>query len=148
MQNIGKGFVAGFIATIVLSALMLMKSMMGMMPALDVIRMITKMLEASSPAVGWSVHFFIGTILWGALFSVLDPFLFGPHWLRGAIFASGAWVLMMIVMMPIAGVGLFAIQLGIMAPIATLILHWIFGVVLGATYGALLGRGESKQAHA
>jgi len=44
---------------------------------------------------------------------------------------------MMIMVMPIAGAGLFGIHLGMGAPIATLVLHWVFGAVLGAVYGKL-----------
>lgn len=51
-SNIFKGMVAGFVATVVLSALMVMKSMMGLMPELNVIAMLSKMMGASSPAMG------------------------------------------------------------------------------------------------
>ena len=42
---------------------------------------------------------------------------------------------MMIIMMPMAGAGLFGMSLGIMAPLMTLMLHLIFGLVLGWIYG-------------
>lgn len=44
---------------------------------------------------------------------------------------------MMITLMPMAGAGagLFGLKMGLMAPIATLILHWIYGAVLGGLYG-------------
>lgn len=45
---------------------------------------------------------------------------------------------MMIIVMPMAGAGLFGLNIGIMAPVATLILHLIFGAVLGYTYAKLL----------
>jgi hypothetical protein len=47
------------------------------------------------------------------------------------------WSLMMIVLMPMAGAGMFAMSLGVMAPMMTLVLHLIFGAVLGWTYGRL-----------
>lgn len=134
--NIIKGMVAGFVATVVLSALMLMKTKMGLMPQLDVIDMLTKMMGASSPAAGWIAHFGIGTVVWGGLFALLDPSLPGQsHWLRGIVFAIGAWILMMIAVMPMAGAGVLGMSLGMMAPIMTFVLHVIFGAVLGATYG-------------
>ena len=67
-SNVVKGMVAGFVATIVLSALMVMKSMMGLMPQLDVITMLTKMMGGSAHAIGWIAHFMIGTVIWGGLF--------------------------------------------------------------------------------
>jgi hypothetical protein len=136
-SNILKGVVAGFAATVVLSALMVMKSMMGLMPQLDVIAMLTKMMGGSSHAVGWIAHFVIGSVVWGGLFTWLDPNLPGrAYWLNGVIFGVGAWLLMMVAIMPMAGAGLFGTNLGMMAPIMTLVLHMIFGAVLGGVYGA------------
>jgi Family of unknown function (DUF6789) len=129
--------VAGLIATIVLSALMIMKSMMGLMPDLDVIAMLSKMMGASTPVMGWVAHFVIGAVIWGGLFASLDPHLpGGSHWLNGIIFGSGAWALMMIAVMPMAGAGLFGMNFGMMAPVMTLVLHIVFGAVLGGVYGA------------
>jgi len=45
---------------------------------------------------------------------------------------------MMLVLMPLVGAGFFALDLGVMAPVATLVLHVIFGAVLGVVYGALI----------
>lgn len=129
-----KGMVAGFVATVVLSALMVMKAMMGLMPELNPVKMIADMLGAP-PAAGWAMHFMIGTVLWGTLFAWLSPSLPGEnHWLKGIVFAVGAWFVMMIAMMPMAGAGLFGSHLGMMAPVMTLMLHVIFGFVLGAVY--------------
>lgn len=134
--NILKGVAAGFAATFVLSALMVMKSMVGLMPELDVIAMISKILGASL-LMGWIAHFMIGTAVWGGLFVWLAPYLpGGSYWLKGVIFGVGAWLMMMIAVMPMAGAGLFGISFGMMAPVMTLVLHIIFGVVLGGVYGA------------
>lgn len=138
--NYGKGIAAGFVATIVLSAIMLMKQAMGVMPQLNPIEMITHMAGASTPFVGWIGHFVIGSIMWGIIYAWLDPKLAGPHWLRGAIFATGAWLVMMLVLMPMAGAGLFGLRLGLMTPVATLMFHWIYGAVLGSVYGAWVRR--------
>jgi hypothetical protein len=128
---------------------MLMKQAMGLVPQLDPVEMVTQMSGAQSTIVGWVVHFFIGTILWGVLYAWLDPFLPGSHWFRGAAFATGAWLLMMITIMPMSGAGFFGLHMGMMAPIATLVLHWIYGAVLGGVYGAWSRRPEHAQpAHA
>jgi len=135
-KNWFKGLIAGFIATIVLSTLMLMKARMGLMTELNPIKTMSDMLNASTPAVGWVMHFMIGTVLWGTLFAWLDPSLpSASHWLKGIWFSIGAWLVMMVVMMPIAGVGLFAAKLGMMAAVMTLVMHVIYGIVLGGVYG-------------
>lgn len=143
MITIAKGFVAGFVATVVLSAFMLVKAGMGVMPELNVIEMLTMLMGQTSLLAGWIAHFFIGTILWGGFFAWLDPYLPGePHWLRGISFAIGAWVLMMAFIMPQAGAGYFGMNLGILAPLTTLVLHGIYGAVLGGTFAAL--KSEAK----
>lgn len=151
MQRFWHGIVAGFAATVVLSALMLMKSAMGMMPEVNAIQMLTKMGVTyaglpPSPAIGWLMHFVIGAIMWGILFALIEPSVPGGYWRRGVIFSIGAWLLMMIIPMPMAGAGLFGLNLGIGAPVATLVLHIIFGAVLGAVYGWLqTGRATATQ---
>jgi hypothetical protein len=101
------------------------------------IEMLSTMAGASSPAVGWAMHFMLGTVLWGLLFAWLEPKLRGEsHWVKGMAFGIGTWLLMMIIVMPMAGAGLFGMQLGMMAPIMTLVLHLVFGAVLGGVYGA------------
>jgi hypothetical protein len=140
--HVGTGIGAAFIATIVLSLIMVMKQAMGVMPQLNPIGMITQMIGAPTPLVGWIMHFVIGTLLWGILYAWIAPHLTGAHWYRGALFATGAWLIMMIVMMPMAGAGLFGLKIGMMAPVATLVLHWIYGAVLGAVYGAWASRQE------
>lgn len=134
MQNIIAGLVAGFVATVVLSALMVVKGMMGVMPELDVAAMIGMMMGASV-VVGWIIHFMIGTIAWGGGFAVLYGFIPGNSAvIKGIVFGIAAWLGMMILVMPMAGAGLFGMNLGIMAPIMTLVLHIIFGAVLGMVY--------------
>ena len=136
-MDLKQGFIAGFAATVVLSALMIAKSMMGLMPELDVIAMLAEMTGTGSSAVGWIAHFVIGTLLWGGLYAAMaDRLPGGPGVQSGVIFATGAWALMMIVVMPMAGAGFFGLALGIMAPVMTLVLHLIFGIVLGSVFVA------------
>ncbi|MEC5291396.1 DUF6789 family protein [Aurantimonas sp. C2-6-R+9] len=139
MIRIGKGMAAGLVATVLLSILMVMKGTMGLMSQLDVIRMIAGM-TGMSAAIAWGVHFLLGTVIWGGLFAWINLAIPGDtQWLRGIVFGIGAWLAMMVLVMPAAGQGLFGLQLGIMAPVMTLILHVIYGAVLGATYGGMVG---------
>jgi hypothetical protein len=146
MQNVPAGLVAGFIATVVLSAMMVIKGMMGVMPELDVAAMIGIMMGASI-AIGWVIHFLIGTIAWGGGFALLYGLIPGENAVvKGIGFGVAAWLGMMIVVMPMAGAGLFGMTLGIMAPVMTLLLHVVFGAVLGGVYGMLLQRGTLNAA--
>ncbi len=137
MTNLKNGFLAGFAATVVLSVLMVAKGMMGVMPELDVAAMIAAMIGAPI-FVGWIAHFMIGTVAWGGGFAVLyDVIPGGSAVMNGIVFGIAAWLGMMIMVMPMAGAGFFGMNLGMMAPVMTLVLHVIFGVVLGKVYIAL-----------
>lgn len=131
------GFISGFVATVILSVLMIMKAKIGLMPQFNVIRDFTLFFGATTPMVGWILHFILGTFLWGGIFAFLVSSLQGAFWLRGVLFGIGAWLLMMVAFMPVMQHGFFAIQLGFPVVIATLVLHLIYGFFLGLIYGWL-----------
>lgn len=131
-----RGIVAGFGATIVLSVIMVMKGQMGIMPELNVAGMLSGMMNASL-AMGWLAHFMIGTVIWGSLFALVENRLPGGAVMSGVVFSIFAWLLMMVGPMQMAGAGLFGLNLGVMAPMVTLMLHLIWGLVLGFTYERL-----------
>lgn len=134
MGKIGKGILAGIVATAVMSALMLMKSAMGLMPQLDVIQMLSMMMGISVP-MAWVVHFGIGA-MWGLLFALAYSVIPGRSApIKGMLFGAGVWLLMMVMVMPMAGAGFFGMKMGLMAPMMTLVLHLIFGAVMGLVYG-------------
>jgi len=63
MNRYGAGVGAGFAATIVLSAMMVLKAMAGIMPEVNVIALLSTMLgEPGMPLIGWIAHFAIGTV--------------------------------------------------------------------------------------
>jgi uncharacterized membrane protein YagU involved in acid resistance len=128
--------IAGFVATLELSAIMLMKGWTGMMPQLDVIGMLSGMLDVGR-AAGWIVHFIVGTVFYGIAYALLERALPGGPTVSGMVLGIIGWLVMMIALMPMAGLESFGMDLGIGVPIMTLILHLIFGAVLGWVGGAL-----------
>lgn len=140
-------FVAALAATVVLSILMVAKDQMGLMPELNVIRMLAEQMNAG-PATGWMVHVLIGVFGYGLAHALVFHRLpFGGHVMRGVLLGLAGWLVMMIAVMPMAGAGLFGLNLGPMAPVATFVLHVIFGLVLGAAYCFLHSRsGEAATA--
>jgi len=144
MSTTGKSMAAGFVATIVLSILMVTKMKMGVMPELNAIKMMTTMAHGmlgtpAVPIIGWIMHFMIGTVVWGVLFALIGKSLPGNGFIvKGLSFGVLAWMLMMVMVMPMAGAGFFGLSLGMMAPVITLILHLVYGAVLGGLYGKLL----------
>ena len=148
MSNTLRGMIAGFVATLAVGALLLLNSTLDWWPQLDIIRLLST-LGSISPAAAWMDHFIVGTVVWGLLFAIFDAVgLNHPHWLRGAVFGVFAWLLMMVLFMPAAGAGLFGTKIGLEAPLVMLIMHLIYGVVLGATYGLLVVWAPAKDSKA
>jgi len=133
---IGRGLGAGLTATVGLSLVIVLKQALGVLPQLSTISVLAQMVGYQSLAVGWIVHFFVGVILWGPLYAWIDPKSSYPHWFNGIMFASVVWLGVMLIIMPIEGPGLFGLQLGLVSPTATLMLHWIYGAVLGSAFGS------------
>ena len=137
MSNVSRGIGAGLAATVVLSMIMVAKGMMGLMPELNVIAMLSSMMKMA-PIAGWIAHFMIGMLAWGLGFVVFSEYLPGStNVVKGISFGITAWAMMMLAVMPMAGAGLFGLNLGMMAPVMTLMLHVIYGAVLGFAYDKL-----------
>lgn len=145
MNNIAKGAIAGFAATAIVSIMFLVKAAMGLMPELNIIAMLSAMMGGAL-VVGWIVHFVIGTVIWGSLFASFEPHIpGGSMWLKGVVFGIAAWLLMMVAVMPMAGAGFFGASFGMVAPVMTLMVHVIFGAILGFVYAALQVPGHTHQ---
>lgn len=94
--------------------MMVIKSMMGVMPQLDVAAMIGMMMGVPV-AVGWIIHFMIGTIAWGSGFALLYDVIPGGSAIgKGIVFGVAAWLGMMVMIMPMAGAGFFGMNMGMM----------------------------------
>src|SRR5215204_1976975 len=147
MSDALKGVIAGFIATLVLSALMILNSAIGLMPQIDFVRLLTT-LGTLTTASSWMDQFIVGVVVWGLLFAAIDATTTrSAFWMKGMIFGVFAWLMMMVTFMPLAGAGFFGARIGITAVLGLLFLHLVYGVVLGVIYG-LLGLWEPAKAAA
>jgi hypothetical protein len=139
MTDVFKGIVAGGVATAAISGLMLIKSAAGILPQLSLIHLLLALLEApKEQALGWILHVAFGSVILGSLFARIEPRLRADtHTKDGILFGVILWLVMMLVFMPAAHGGYFGFQLTHLAPIAMLVLHVVYGAVLGWTYGKL-----------
>ena len=140
-ESIKSGLIAGFAASAVLGILIIIKSRLGVLPGLDPIHDIVAIADGYTdlqfpPNLGWVGHFFIGTVVWGLLYGLIRKSLPGPAVVKGLIFGVLAWLVMMIVFMPIAGHGFFGLSLGLAVPVTSFVLHLVYGAVLGAVYAS------------
>ncbi|MGE3718542.1 MAG: DUF6789 family protein [Bauldia sp.] len=138
MTDFGVGLAAAAAATLVLSVMMLMKQGMRVMPDLDIIDMVAGMMGGSR-AVGWMIHLTVGTVVYGLGYaSLFAPIWPDSYWLSGILIGVAGWLVAGLMLMPMAQKGPFAIRLGFMGPLMSLLMHVIFGAVLGVVYGALV----------
>jgi hypothetical protein len=148
MSNSMKGMIAGLVATLVLSGLLLFKSTMNLVPDLNIIRLLVN-LGSISTVQAWMDHFIVGVVVWGLLFGAYDALASRPaHWLKGIIFGVFTWLVMMAAFMPLAKVGFFGSKIGPMAAAVTLMYNLVYGAVLGTTYGLLSSWAPAKEPEA
>ena len=143
MPAIARAVAAGFIATVVMSLLMLIIDKSGYLPQFDLISVLDE-LGAHGPFAGWSAHFLIGTALWSTLFIMVEPYLPGsPCWMKGVVFGVGVWLAVMLIVTPLLVEGFFLRQFGISGSLKMLVLHLVYGGVLGWAYSMLRSRARS-----
>ena len=131
-DRIGNGIVAGFVATLILSALH------------EPLTLVTEAVGVRTPVAGLLFHFFVGTLLWGGAFGFMHDFLPGSSWLRGVIFSAAAALVVFVAIAPFSGAGLFCLKLGVYAPLIVLAFHLAYGAILGAIYGKLVDTDEAR----
>lgn len=151
MSPVGRGLVSGLVATVVLAVVMLLRRALGLFPGIDVIELIGAAAAElfglpPSAAVGWVLLFLIGAF-WGLIFGWIHHRLAGASGLaRGLLFGVAAWVVMMLVFMPIAGAGWFGLDGGVASPVVALVMHLIFGAAMGVCFEWLShGRVRSEE---
>jgi hypothetical protein len=137
MINIGKGIIAGLVASAAVSGAIFLGSLAGVTPAADPVRALSGVM-LSPPGLSWVMQFAVGTFLWGPILALLSPVLPSPFWLKGVVFGVLAWLLMILVTW--AADPTSPAQTGL----EPILLHLFFGAVLGSIYGALLDRAEHQ----
>ena len=131
-----KALLAGIAGTIAITMLTYIAPMMGM-PEMDIPQMLSGFMVVPIVA-GWLAHFMIGTgfaVVYAYIFVSRIP---GSPLVKGAIYGLIPWFLAQVMVNPIMGAGIFALN----APAPMLMVggslmgHVMYGGVLGAVYGS------------
>lgn len=148
MSPVKKGLTAGIAATLAVSVLDAANMIFGPWAA-PFPRILAFILQMDgNMVVGWIAHLVVGCLVLGPAFGLLCPKLpTDTAESKGILFAVGAWFLMMLTVAPLGGVGFFAVAAGFPTMAWLLFTHVVFGIVLGAVYGALVQR-EKRGARA
>ena len=149
-MNILNAVIAGIVATIVFTMVLVMAPKMGM-PKMDIVSLLGSRFSAkSNQALGWMMH-----LMMGIVFALIYAFLWSngigaATWLGGLVFGAIHWLIvgMVMGMIPMMHVGIKSgtVQApglwmtnngGVMAFMGGLVGHMIFGVVVALVYAAL-----------
>ena len=140
----GRAVLGGLAGTAVMTAMMYgVAPMMGL--TMDIAAMLGTMLGGSW-AAGMLVHLLNGAVIFPAVYRyVVYERLPGPPAMRGLAWGIALWLVAQLVVMPMMGAGFFSSAAGgMMAALASLVGHAMYG----ATLGIVASLPKSGLAHA
>jgi len=137
-----RGVAAGFVATCILSALMLTKKWL---PQFDTITLLDGIADGLAidaglphPFAGWLWHFIVGSLVWGWIYAVMEPIIPGRcPWRKGLYFGLMVTLLVWFSVLPLAGAGAFGAHLSWIQPFVSLAQHLIYGIALALAFDRL-----------
>jgi len=147
--NLGRTILGGFAGTVVMTAMMYFVAPMMLGRPMDVAASLGGMLGGSW-ALGMLMHLLDGSIIFPLIFAyVLYRVLPGEPWLKGTLWGLILWVLSQSVVTPMMGGGMFSAKAGgVMAVMASLVAHIVYGALLGGIAGSAEEPAPAPQAHA
>lgn len=149
-MNVKRAMVAGLVATGTMTALLLIEPSIGL-PQIAIGQLLSTSLGLttaylpSGPAVGWMLHFLIGSIFGLVYATSFEPRVRGGPVTRGLMFGGLVFVVAQLVFMPLAKGGVFSNGDPELL-IGSLFGHLLFGAVLGWIYDLPPGSGETTRA--
>lgn len=90
-------------------------------------------MTGTNPTIGMVMHFMLGSLVFPAIFVALWPMLPGAPWMKGLVFGLALALIALVVVMPMAGMGVFFANhpQPAMAVMADLLAHAVYGLLLG-----------------
>lgn len=135
--RLAQSFVGGLAGTVAMSVLMRFVAPMMLGHPMDIAAMIGNMMGGSL-AMGLVIHLLNGVVVFPLVYAlIVFRFLPGPPLVRGALWGAVLWLMAEVVVMPMAGAGLFSAEIGgAIAAVAALMGHLVYGALLGLIGGA------------
>ncbi len=144
--KIGNAIAGGFAGTVAMTVMMYFVAPMMLGKPMDVAGMLGGMLGGSW-AMGMLMHLTLGTVVFPAIYAYLVfRGLPGEPWLKGTSWGLILWFVSQAIVTPMMGGGLFSAKAGgLMAVMASLIGHAVYGAPLGVIAGATEGTSVSTR---
>lgn len=123
----------GLIATTAMTMMMLFAPMMGM-PKMPIGEMLAGFMHLPV-AVGWIMHFVIGTMLATGYVMIFKSKLPGSDIIKGILYGLIPFFMAQLIVMPMMGAGIFSSNTGapMLMVMGSLMGHVVYGSVLGLT---------------
>ncbi len=132
--QIGKAVTGGIVATIVMTLMMMFVAPMMTGQPMDIAALLGAMLGGY--AIGMVAHIMMGVIIFPLIYVFIYGYLPGSPVVRGLVWGAVLWLMAAAVVMPMAGAGFFMANIGgMMAAIAALVGHLVYGGLLGWVAG-------------
>ena len=97
----------------------------------------------NAPFIAIGLNLLVGLVLGVVYARLAEPMLGGPGWRKGMIFSLVPWIISITAFLPIMGGGFLGMDVdaGPLPILGNLILHLVYGTVLGELYGLRLEQG-------
>lgn len=138
-MNPARAAAAGLVGTAAMTALLLIEPSVGL-PKVAMGEVLGSSLGLTSahltigPAVGWILHFAIGTLLALVYAAILERRLPGSAAIRGLLYGALVFLVAQLVFMPLVGGGVFSRGDGELLA-GSLLGHLVYGGLTGWIYG-------------
>jgi membrane protein DedA with SNARE-associated domain len=131
------GLIGSLVATLLANALLPISGLLIQPPPFG--SLVADLAEHGSVraiVVTTTVSFLAVSMLWGALFGIVQPLLPGPWWLRGVVFAVVPLAVTLVGVLPLTGGGLLGLELGagLLPLVVEMMQALVYGLTLGVAY--------------
>jgi hypothetical protein len=150
-ERLRRGLLAGLlgalVSTLLAYALLPIGGLLLQPPAFG--SLIVNLAETGSAraiAILTVVVFLVISLLWGALFGIVEPRLPGPEWFRGVIFAMVPLAISLVAILPLTGGGWLGLELGagLLPLVAEIVRSLVYGLTLGSAYAVMSPHRQSR----
>ena len=144
MTSIKNGFISGGLATYVAGSMLLVNNALHSFPEVRFARTLAGILGSPDDVmIGVATILITGIFVIGVLYAVFAPRLpIRSYFAKSLALAAVSWLLIMVVFMPLGGVGLFGLERSPVVPVAMLVLNLAYWLVLGMSYYWLTKSGS------
>jgi hypothetical protein len=145
MTSLGHAIAGGLVATFVVGAMLMIKNAIGAFPDVHIPQTLSVVIGMPGNLIAGGIAFaVIGMFLLSLVYAVISPRIpFQSKLTKGLIFGFALWLAVMLVVMPLAGAGMFALNRSAVVPAVHLVIMLVYALVLALMSAAGGGAGST-----